>query len=100
MIGGGRCEEHSRDFDKARDCVALAQVLAAIRGAAAKGVPAAPTTVKGAAATAAAGVLAAPVAPDTGGRKIAAKVSPGVAGRRVGLPQQRGDSGRPATAPT
>jgi len=101
MIGGGRCEEHSRDFDKARDCVALAQVLAAIRGAAAKGVPAAPTTMKGAAATAAAGVLAAPVGPGgAGGRKIAAKVSSGVAGRRVGLPQQRGDSGCPATAPT
>ena len=101
VIVGSRCEEHSRDFDKARDCVALAQVLAAIRGAAAKGVPAAPTTVKGAAATAAAGVLAAPVVPgEAGHRKIAAKVSPGVAGRRVGLPQQRGDSGRPATAPT
>lgn len=101
IVGGGRCEEHSRDFDKARDCLALARVLTAIRGAAAKGVPAAPTTMKGAAATAA-GVLAAPVAPGPGrpARKIAAKVSPGVAGRRVGLPQQRGDSGRPATAPT
>jgi hypothetical protein len=100
VIGAGRCEEHSRDFDKARDCLALAQVLAAIRGAAAKGVPAAPTTMKGAAATAAAGVLAAPAGPGPGGRKIAAKVSSAVAGRRVGLPQQRGDSGRPATAPT
>ena len=102
-IAGSRCEEHSRDFDKARDCLALAQVLAAIRGAAAKGVPAAATTMKGAAATAAAGVLAAPVGspgPGDGGRKIAAKVSSGVAGRRVGLPQQRGDSGCPATAPT
>jgi hypothetical protein len=101
-IAGSRCEEHSRDFDTARDCLALAQVLAAIRGAAAK-VPAPPTTVKGAAATAAAGVLAAPVGspgPAAAGRKIAAKVSSGVAGRRVGLPQQRGDSGRPATAPT
>ena len=39
VIAGSRCEEHSRDFDKARDCLALAQVLAAIRGAAAKGVP-------------------------------------------------------------
>jgi hypothetical protein len=100
VVGGGRCEVHSRDFDKARDCLALAQVLAAIRGAAAKGVPAAPTTMKGAAATAAAGVLAAPVGSGPGGRKIAAKVSSAVAGRRVGLPQQRGDSGCPATAPT
>lgn len=99
-VMGGRCEEHSRDFDKARDCLALARVLAAIRGAAAKGVPAPRTTMKGAAATAAAGVLVAPADPGAGGRKIAAKVSPGVAGRRVGLPQQRGDSGRPATAPT
>ena len=49
-------EEHSRDFDKARDCPALAQVLAAIRGAAAKGVPEAPTTMKGAAAAAVRGV--------------------------------------------
>jgi hypothetical protein len=112
-VMGGRCEEHSRDFDKARDCLALAQVLAAIRGAAAKGSPAPATTMKGAAATAsapvaaAAGVLAAPV--DAGGgedgsgdggsaRKIAAKVSPGVAGRRVGLPQQRGNSGYTAPA--
>jgi hypothetical protein len=100
VIGVGRCEEHSRDFDTARDCLALAGVLAAIRGAASKGVPAAPTTMKGAAAIAAAGVLAAPVGPGSGGRKIAAKVSSGMAGRRVGLPQQRGDSGRPATAPT
>ena len=111
-VMGGRCEEHSKDFDKARDCLALAQVLAAIRGAAAKGSPAPATTMKGAAATASApaGVLAAPV--DAGGgeggsggggggesaRKIAAKVSPGVAGRRVGLPQQRGNSGYTAPA--
>lgn len=103
VTAGSRCEEHSRDFDKARDCLALAQVLAAIRGAAAKGVPAAPTTMKGAAATAAAGVLAGPAGPSgpsAGGRKIAAKVSSAVAGRRVGLPQQRGDSGCPATAST
>jgi hypothetical protein len=116
VIGGGRCAEHSRDFDKAQDCLALAKVLAAIRGAAAKGAPAPPVTVKGAAATATAasaaapagataGVLAAPVegdGPDAPGsgpvRKIAAKVSPGLAGRRVGLPQQRGASSYPAPA--
>jgi hypothetical protein len=107
VIGGGRCEEHSKDFDKARDCLSLARVLAAIRGAAAKSPSGPSVTMKGVAATAAAGVLAAPVGPSASGPsgsglaaglpapghpagKIAAKVHPGRAGRRTGIPQQRG----------
>ena len=106
MIVGGRYEGRkkriSRDFDKARDCLALAQVLAAIRGAAAKGVPAAPTTMKGAAATAAAGVLAAPVGSSRARRRRPEDRGEGQLGygRAPRIPQQRGDSGCPATAPT
>jgi hypothetical protein len=94
MLGPGRCAEHSQDYDRADACIALARVLTAIRGAAAKDVSLPVPAVKSAGDKA--GMAAATQAEETLPGQIAAKSRPGL--RRVGLPQQRGDGGfSPAT---